>query len=113
MWPTAEQLAAAERLAGDDLLAAAAEAVPGWSEPYGGSLGVARTAAERARELHALAELHDALRAAAIAHASIDLSYAQIGDELGVSKTAVSNAARRGGETWARHLAQDVDGRQW
>lgn len=76
------------------LIAAAREALPGWSAAYGGPVGVAILVRAFQRELEEIMQTYAALRAAAVAELLRDESLADVGRRLGISKTAVHELSR-------------------
>lgn len=92
-------------------LAAAREAEPGWSAPYGGAAGVAQLTTELQGLFHRQAKECAELRSAAVGQLSRDRwTYAAIGEFLGgMTSQAVGNILRRysADEDWAARLAAD------
>lgn len=77
-----------------DLIAAATSGQPGWSEPWGGPMGVARAAVAAQEQLNDLSQQIAALRAAALQHELEHRSLAEVARELDVTKQALSRASR-------------------
>lgn len=67
---------------------------PGWSDQWGGPLGIAKAAGAAQGTLRAQAALLARLRAAAIQEALTSQSLAEVARELGISRQAVHQAAR-------------------
>ncbi len=76
------------------LMDAAASGSTGWADEWGGPLGVARAAVEAQQSLNEQAAALASLRAAAIQQALETQSLSDVARELGVSKQAISRAAR-------------------
>ena len=76
------------------LIETATTGQPGWSDAYGGPLGVAQAAVAAQEELKSLASVVAGLRAAAIQEALTTRSVADVAKDLGVSRQAVYIASR-------------------
>lgn len=75
-------------------LAETAAAEPGWSDKYGGPLGVAARSAALQSELSRQSELVAAVRVAAIQELLKTHTGIEVAAALGVSKSAISKATK-------------------
>lgn len=89
-----EENVEAEELSPQQFLHLASAGEPGWSQRYGGTLGVAQLAVRMQQQLAHQSEQISAIRAAAVKHQLKTRSGADLAREMGVSKTAVSRMAR-------------------